>query len=194
MADEVHAKTEVKPHDEAGKAADLKPGKGKGGPLQKYKWWIVGGVLFVILLAYYFIHKNSAASASTTAANTTASDIDPSTGYVTGSAADLAALGQSQPTPSGSGSGDGAQGLTGDTGPAGATGPAGVNGKAPDLWQIATAILKGRGIKDPSHSQILGVWKHLKTLGAPGSPAPKKTPVPTKPHPSPNKPAHKPKK
>jgi LysM repeat protein len=67
-----------------------KTAKGMG----KYKWWIIGGGVGLVII---FLVMKSAGNSSTTATQAAASaadNIDPQTGYVAGSAADLAALGE----------------------------------------------------------------------------------------------------
>jgi hypothetical protein len=97
---------EVKPTDDAKK--DVKAG-GKWG---KYKWYIISGGVIILVLLIFFMRKGSGSGSSATTAST--SNIDPATGYPYGSAADLAALGQSgtvtqPPTGSSGGSGYGSQ-------------------------------------------------------------------------------------
>jgi resuscitation-promoting factor RpfA len=108
----------------------------------KNKWYIVGGLGVVAVLVFFFVSKSGSSSSNTAA--TGASNIDPATGYPTGSAADLAALNSAGGLAStSSGSGDdgstadigatgqtGAVGATGPAGPAGPTGAAGAPGKA----------------------------------------------------------------
>lgn len=195
---------EVKAGDPVDKHASAKPGKEdvkpkKGGKLEKYKWWIVGGLAFVVLLAFYFMRNSSSGSAN--AAQAGGDNIDPATGYPTGSAADLAALGssgslQQLPTTGNSGGSVGDPGTAGAAGPAGPAGAKGAPGKTPDLWSIATMILKGRGVKNPTHHAIYEVWKTLGQIGTkPVSTKPSHGPTPTRnPHPSPYKPAKLPKK
>jgi hypothetical protein len=126
VADE--AKGEPKPSDGiegkpgAGKtAATGKPG-GKESGFGKYKWWIIGGGLLLVGLFWYFSRNSGSTSAQTAASNQAAqSGIDPATGYLYGSPADIAALGGSgsvAATP-------GPQGPAGPAGPAGPTGPPG---------------------------------------------------------------------
>lgn len=70
------------------------PGKKKTG-FAKYQWWILGG--FAGLVIIYFVMKSSGGASSTSATASPigqGSDIDPQTGYLAGSAADLAALGE----------------------------------------------------------------------------------------------------
>lgn len=191
---------EVKASDPADKHVSGKPGKEdlkgkKGGKLEKYKWWIVGGLAFVVLLAFYFM-RNKGGSGAANAAQAGGDNIDPATGYPTGSAADLAALGssgslQQLPTTGNSGGSVGDPGTAGAAGPAGPAGAKGAPGKTPDLWSIATMILKGRGVKNPSHHAIYEVWKTLSHIGTkPVSTKPAHGPTPTrkpKPHPGPMK-------
>jgi hypothetical protein len=182
VAEEVHANSEVggkKDHDKHGKGKDKKDGK-KGGTWQKYKWYIIVCGILVAVLIIYFVKKNggsSSPSTAQTAADTDESQIDPATGYPYGSPADLAALGQggntsTTPTSGDSGGGsdgtngtNGTVGATGATGKTGAKGATGKAGKTIDLWDIAKDILHNRGIKNPSHAQILGVWKSLGHIG-----------------------------
>jgi hypothetical protein len=172
---------DVKPGTPANADKSGKPGKDdaklkgkKGGFFEKYKMWIILGGLIVLILVFYLARKNSATAS--TPADSTASNIDPSTGYPTGSAADLAALGESgsQPVATAGGTADGAAGATG------ATGPKGAAGKTQDLWSIATEILKGRGIKNPTSSQIWHVRQNIEGLGAQHKPVPKHNPKPKK--------------
>lgn len=105
--------------DDAGK-------KGKKG-VKKYTWFIVGGIAFVIILIYVAMKKGSGSSgsSSTTAANT---GVDPATGYLYGSPADLAALNGASSSGSSYQSGSGLAGATGPAGPAGPAGPPGPAG------------------------------------------------------------------
>jgi hypothetical protein len=89
-------------------AGDKKVSGGKAGAwIGKHKAIAYGGVVIVIVILYFILHKS--ASASTTASTGASSDIDPATGYPTGSAADIAALnggsGTSSSVPSGGGGG-----------------------------------------------------------------------------------------
>lgn len=156
MADEIKADDHV---TKDGKKGKEKKGK-KGGVWEKYKWWIIGGVALLTVIGIWYFHSQSSTAAQNAAgqAAQNQSNIDPATGYPYGSPADLAALGSSGSignpaggTPSGAG----------PTGPAGPAGPAGKNGGKLDLWQMAIAILKGRGIKNPTHHQISQVRQKL---------------------------------
>jgi hypothetical protein len=65
--------------------------------LGKYKWWIAGGAVGLVMV--FLIMRSSGSSSSTNtaaqqAASNAADNIDPQTGYLSGSAADLAALGE----------------------------------------------------------------------------------------------------
>jgi|SRR5277367_1848526 len=123
------ADPEVKPEEPAKPAGDKKIGpesKGKGSFVEKHKPWLYGGVAIVLVIIFLLMrHSSSSASStpSTTAAN---SGIDPSTGYLYGSPADIAAQGGSGTTSTI----PGPAGSTGATGATGATGPAGAAGKA----------------------------------------------------------------
>jgi hypothetical protein len=108
--------TEVHPEESAHKAGDkgVKPTGKMGGWVEKHKTIAYGGMALVLVLLYLFMKKGgSASSAGTTAAgdNTAAqSGIDPATGYLYGSPADMAALGSSgtsASTPSGDDGSDG---------------------------------------------------------------------------------------
>jgi resuscitation-promoting factor RpfA len=100
----------------------------KKGSLGKYKWWMIGGglvVLGILFVAVRSANKNTSTSASpSTAAQ---GGINPATGYLYGSPADIAAQ-QS------SGGYTGAQGPAGPAGPAGPPGPAGPWQPAPMPW------------------------------------------------------------
>lgn len=112
--------------------AEEEAAKPKGNWFKKNKKFvIVGGVAALLLVLYLFMHKSSAnasaANQQTVAAN---GGIDPGTGYLYGSPADLAAMGgagaySSVPGPAG------AQGPAGPAGPQGKQGPAGPPGKTP---------------------------------------------------------------
>lgn len=105
-----------------------KKGKGKGGKLQKYKWYIIGGI---VVLGILFVAIRSANKASNAADSSTPSTsdlanmngINPGTGYLYGSPADLAAQGSSGTVA------QGPPGPAGPAGPAGPPGPAGSPGK-----------------------------------------------------------------
>lgn len=117
------------PEESAQKIAEQKRKNSEGGGLQKYKWWIVAGgglVLVVLFMAVRSANKANSPSATTT--NTVpntgvgSSAINPSTGYLYGSPADLAAQGISTVGPTG------AQGATGPPGPPGTPGAPGAPG------------------------------------------------------------------
>jgi hypothetical protein len=89
---------EIAADESAAAAGDKKTGK--PGLLQgKKKWWVIGGGIVGLLLLMYLIHQGQASNAAA-GDNTAASNIDPATGYPTGSPADLAALGASGTTAS----------------------------------------------------------------------------------------------
>jgi resuscitation-promoting factor RpfA len=110
--------------------------KGKGGAFKKYKWWFIGGGAVLLGIIYVAIKKSNSNSAASTTGNpagtATQSGINPATGYLYGSPADVAASGSSgtvagTPGPAGA---TGATGATGAPGPAGAAGKTGATGKA----------------------------------------------------------------
>jgi len=167
---------------------DKKPGK--GGFVKKYKWWILGGGAALVLIIVLYMRSNagaSAAAAQPDASTNGTAAIDPATGYEEGTPADIAALG-------GSGSQSGLPGPAGATGATGATGTAGKPSQkgtiagpstAPDAWSIATSILEGRGVKNPSHAQIHAVWAQLEKIGTKRSPKPVTHKPPQKRSPNP---------
>lgn len=157
-----------------GKGKGEKGKKGEGKVWAKYKWWIIGGGIFVVILVWWIWHSNQggANQQGQQAANQAAQDqaaqqmagtgIDPATGYLYGSPADLAALG-------GSGSQSPLPGPAGNVGPAG---PAGAPGKKQSLRDIAIEILKGRGIKNPTPGEISKVLNTLEHIGTKTRPHP----------------------
>lgn len=166
---------DVKPSEDVKTDKKVKPGAKEGW--KKYKWYLIGGGAILALLVLYFLKTGSSGSGASSPATSTDSNVDPATGYLAGSPADTAALG-----------GSGTQATI--PGPAGATGATGAPGKAPDLWQIAIAILAARGIHNPTHAQIHTVWSKLEHTGAP-KPKPV-TPKPPVHKPTPvKKPVHK---
>lgn len=184
MAEDIKPKDDVK--------GDVKvPGeKGKDGKKgnfwEKYKWFIILGVVVVVgIVGYVLMHNSSSNNAANTNPPADTSNIDPATGYPYGSPADLAALGSSgsiNPTSTGGTVGGGADGAAGAAGPAGPTGPPGKD----TLWAVAISILNGRGITNPTHSQIHTVWQNLShAAGGKNAPPPVRTPTPVHkpPHP-----------
>lgn len=149
---------EAKLSDNAGK--DVKVGetgkkdvkKGKGF-VQKYKWYILGGVVLIGVIVVWWVNRKGAGGSGSQDAGSQAS-VDPSTGYLNGSPADLAAQGAS-------GVSAAAPGLDGPPGPAGPQGPAG----RVSLYAIAKRILEGRGILNPTHNQIMNVRNTLEHIG-----------------------------
>lgn len=133
------AESKVEPEESAKAAgekhADVTPKKGilEG----KNKKWIYGGMALVLVVLLYFLRKSSSSSSTTGtgAATAASSDIDPETGAVYGSPADVAALGGSgsqAATP-------GPQGATGATGATGPAGPAGASGSGNGLVKLTFA-------------------------------------------------------
>jgi hypothetical protein len=101
--------------------------KGKGSFFKKNKTTLmIAGGLVVLLLLYLVMRKSSTSSSAPSTASTTAANggIDPSTGYLYGSAADLAAQGASGAT----------AGVPGPAGPTGATGATGPAASSPDVY------------------------------------------------------------
>lgn len=103
-------------------AADGKKSK-KGGGLQKYKWYIIGGIVVLGILFVAIRSANKASNATDTSAPSTSdlanmNGINPGTGYLYGSPADLAAQGA------------GSTQVPGPPGPAGPAGPAGPPGSS----------------------------------------------------------------
>lgn len=95
--------------NENAKKAGEKPAAGGGNWIEKHKAIAYGGMGLILVILYIFLRSGSSGSASTTAATGTAADqsgVDPATGYLYGSPADLAALGGGSSTsatvPSGS--------------------------------------------------------------------------------------------
>lgn len=88
---------------------------------------MIAGGMVVLLLLYLVMKKSSGSSAANTSAATTAANgaIDPSTGYLYGSAADLAAQ---------NGASGATSGVPGPAGATGATGPAGSPANTPDVY------------------------------------------------------------
>ena len=92
--------TEVHPEESATKAGDkgVKPTGKASGWIEKHKTIAYGGMALVLVVLYLFLKKGGSASSSGTTAtgsSTGSSGIDPATGYLYGSPADLAALGSS---------------------------------------------------------------------------------------------------
>jgi len=120
--------TEVKPDEKAADAGEkktdaAKPADGKkGGFFQKYKVWLLGGGA-VVLAIFWLMSRNSSGSTATPASTAQNNGINPATGYLYGSPADIAALG-------GSGSVAATPGPQGNTGATGAKGPAGPPGRS----------------------------------------------------------------
>jgi LysM repeat protein len=67
-----------------------KTAKGVG----KYKWWLIGGGVGLVIIFLVMRSAGNSDTAASQAASSAADNIDPQTGYVAGSAADLAALGE----------------------------------------------------------------------------------------------------
>lgn len=132
MAEEEHGKP-----PEGGK----EKGK-KGGTLSKYKWYFVGGGVLLIVI-YIAVKRSNANSNSSTSAQP--SNVDPATGYSAGSPADLAALGYSTNSSSGSEST-----TPGPAGPAGPAGPTGATGKTGATGATGSAGTTVNGGKPPS--------------------------------------------
>lgn len=97
--------------------------RGKSG-VKKYQWWIVGGVVLLAVIFFAVKKSNQNSNAAPSNANLQGS-VDPATGYLYGSPADMAALGQTGS--SSEGGPVGAQGPAGPQGPPGPAGPAGVS-------------------------------------------------------------------
>lgn len=105
--------------DEPAKKAGEKPGIGKTGKwIEQHKAVAYGGMVVILILLFVFLRKSGGASSgqpASTAANTAAQGgIDPSTGYLYGSPADIAAMGGSG-TSAGFPSGDGGGSTTTNT-------------------------------------------------------------------------------
>jgi LysM repeat protein len=106
-------------------AEDDKPAdtaKKGGAVFKKYKWWFIGaGGVFLGIIFVAVKKANSATGSTTSAADTTAAQngINPATGYLYGSPADVAAQG---------GGGTSTGGVPGPAGPAGPPGQPGVQG------------------------------------------------------------------
>lgn len=116
-------------------AEEEKKPKGKGSAFwKKYKWWIVGGAGALAAVIVFVVHKSNSGSSSASnqsALGSTQSGVDPATGYLYGSPADLATLGTSgTSTSSPVGGTQGATGPQGTAGPQGPAGPAGPRGPA----------------------------------------------------------------
>lgn len=157
--------TEVHPDTHTGDVKDKKGGEGKkGGFFEKYKLWIFGGIGVLIVVLYFMMRSNSAAAGTTASAGTpqsvavpsgsgdTSSNIDPATGAVYGSPADVAALGGSGsvaatpgsgsvPPPAGSTSTPASGSPSGTTTPQG-NGPGGtyIPGYTPITFKMAQAL------------------------------------------------------
>jgi len=112
-------------------------------------------VLLGVILVWFVNRKNGAAGGTSQDASSQAA-VDPNTGYLNGSPADLAALGSS-----GISAGAPVQGDPGPAGPSGPTGPAG----PVSLYAIAKRILEARGIHNPSRAQIMHVRATLEHVG-----------------------------
>lgn len=109
--------------ESAEQQGDKKHGKKQG--FKKYQWWVIGGA--VLLGVLYFAVKRSNQNSSAPPANPNINGAtDPATGYLYGTPADLAALGQT-----GNASEGGPTGAQGPAGPQGPPGPAGAPGPTP---------------------------------------------------------------
>src|SRR5215471_18894848 len=89
------------PKGDAAKSTDHQVGskEGKKGDnfWKKYKWLLIGGLAVVLVMLWFFLRGGSASGSASTASQQTAANngIDPGTGYLYGSPADIAALGGS---------------------------------------------------------------------------------------------------
>lgn len=123
-----------------------------GNFYEKHKTSIWIGAAILGILIIWLIMRGSSNSASNTG---TAANVSP----------DSSNLGPSLGSGSfGAGGFNGAPGPAGPAGATGATGPkgaTGATGKTPSLWQIAKEALEGKGIRNPTSSQI---WHERKTL------------------------------
>jgi hypothetical protein len=159
MAEEASLSDDHKKDVKVGETAK-KDAKKSGGFVQKYKWYILGGVILVGLVLVWLVNRNQGSSGGTSADAGDQSAINPSTGYLNGSPADLAALGSG-------GVSAAAPGPPGDPGEPGPAGPAGAPGSSSvNLYQMAKKILQARGIKNPSTQQIWNVRNTLEHIGA----------------------------
>jgi hypothetical protein len=123
----VHVADPIVKPDESAKAAGDKPAdlkKKKKGGLMAHPMWLAGAGAVVLVIFWFMARNKSGSSAATqsSAQQASQSGIDPSTGYLYGSPADVAALG-------GSGSVTATPGPNGPAGPQGPAGPAGPSGK-----------------------------------------------------------------
>jgi LysM repeat protein len=99
--------------------------KGKGSFFKKNKMAIIAAGILLAVVLLYMVSRKGSTSGSTSAAQTAASGaVDPGTGYLYGSPADLAAMGSSGAVSSV----PGPAGATGPAGPAGPQGPTGPKG------------------------------------------------------------------
>lgn len=131
-----------------------KSAKKGGGILKKYKWWFVVGAVVLLGIIYVAISKaNSATGSGADTASTAASGgINPATGYLYGSPADVAAQGGGGTT-------------TQIPGPVGATGPAGPPGSpggldAHQLHLLHLLHLQHVAAKQPNVSSPNAVSAH----------------------------------
>jgi len=98
-------------------AEEVKTGSDKKAGFKKYQWWVLGGLVLLMVIYFAVKRSNQNANSATTNPNTAIQGgIDPASGYLYGSPADIAALGGQS------------EGVTGSPGPVGPPGPAGPPG------------------------------------------------------------------
>jgi preprotein translocase subunit SecG len=141
--------------DESAKAAGEKPAdlkkKKPGNFLQKHSM-IIAGIAAVVLVIFYFMARNKGSNANSQAAQNAQNlaagqGINPSTGYLYGSPADIAAL-------NGSGSVTATPGPQGPAGPQGPPGKGGPQGKDYQPISLAQARLLWKNGQKPYYYNI----------------------------------------
>lgn len=123
-------------------------GKKKKG-FKKYQWYAIGGVILLAIIYFAVKRSNQNSNAASMNSGTNQGAIDPATGYLYGSPADLAALGQTGN--SSEGGPVGAQGPQGPQGPPGPQGPVG-GGQVPP---IPNPVLHGGNPPSSVHPPVL---------------------------------------
>ncbi len=135
-------------------ADEQPPGKGRFGAItaafKKNKtWFIVGGVLLLIVI-YFAVKRANQSNGNNNSQIAATGGIDPATGYLYGSPADLSAI-------SGANNGSapgyaGPQGDVGPAGPAGPTGPAGPAGPSGPAGPTGPAPAPAPAPSPPAHT------------------------------------------
>lgn len=122
---------------------DLPKGKKSGDFVKKHKWYIIGGV-FVTGVLFFLLSKHSSGGTQNAEDYASQNAINPATGYLYGSPADIAAQGgSSTQTP-----------VPGPPGPAGPAGPAGPPGPVQKVTLPAPTHIYHRPARPVSHPTI----------------------------------------